>query len=487
MTRVALFAALAGAGALIAGGCGQTEAGSSGAGAEVVPADAAVFASFDTRFDAEQWQDAADLVERFPRGDLLRGFLTRELEQEGLDFERDVKPAVGPEVDVVVLSSPSPEDEPAVAVLTKPRDPAKLDQLLERSEEDLVSEEVGDWTVIAESPEVIEAFRPLADGETESLADSDRFAETMSGLEGDAIAKVYVNAEAAGPELEGTGVGPLTGFCSVGGELVTAGAALRAEDEGVRVEATSTEEGGEELPTYDARFLDELPAGAAVYVSFNDVAGQFDATREQLRAQMPDFDRQLEEAERALGLSIEEDVLPLLRGEGAFAVYTTSLIPTVTLALEVEDEEGAVATVDDLVARLAAQRPGVEPRDTEIAGVPAKQVPLDEMFSLYYAAFDGKLVVTTTPAGIEELREDGTKLGDDEKLQDAKDAAGMPDETAGFVYVDSDEAIGLLQAAAALEGENLPSDVRENLEPLGTAVFYSADDDVCFSGFVGID
>ena len=487
MKRVGLFGSLVCAVALVAVGCGQTEGGSTAAGAEVVPADAAVFAAFDTDFDSEQWQDAEDLVERFPRGDLLRGFLTRELEGEGLDFERDVKPAVGPEVDLVVLSSPSPEDEPAVALLTQPRDQAKLDALLERSDEDAVKEEVGDWTVIAESADVIEAFRPLADGEGESLADSDRFADAMSALEGDALAKVYVNAEAAGPELEGSGIGPLTGFCSVGGELVSAGAALRTEDEGVRIESTSTEEGGEELETYEPRFLDELPAGAAMYVSFNDVAGQFDATREQLRAQMPDFDRELEEAERALGVSIEEDVLPLLEGEGALAVYASTLIPTVTLALEVEDEDEAVATVDGIVARLAAQGPGVQPRDTEIAGVPAKQVPLNEMVSLYYAAFDGKLVVTTTPAGIEELRGDGTKLGDDEKLQDARDAAGMPDETAGFFYVDTDEAVGLLEAVAAVEGENLPNDVRENLEPLGTAVFYSANDDVCFSGFLGID
>ena len=487
MRLVALLAALGCAAALGVAGCGQTEAGSTAAGADVVPADVALFAAIDTDFDSEQWRDAEDLVQRFPRGDLLGGFLTRELEREGLDFERDVEPAVGPEVDIVVLSSPTPEGDPAVAVLTQPRDPAKLDQLLEQSDEDVVKEEVGDWTVIAESAEVIEAFRPFADGEEESLADSERFADAMSALEGDALAKVYVNADAARAELEQSGVGPLTGVCSVGGDLVSAGAALRAEDEGVRLEATSADEGGEELETYEARFLDELPAGAALYVSFNDLARQFDETREQLRAQMPELDRELAEAERILGVSLEDDILPLLEGEGAFAVYPSALIPTVTLALEVEDEERAAATLDDIVGRLAAQRPGVEPREIEIAGIPATEVRLQEMFALYYAAFDGKLVLTTTRAGIEDLRGDGTKLADDEKLNGATDAAGMPDETAGFIYVDADETVGLLEGIAALQGENIPSDVRANLEPLGTAVFYSANDDVCFSGFLSID
>ena len=487
MRLLAVPATLLAAAALVAAGCGQTEGGSAAAGAEVVPADVAVFVAIDTDFDSEQWQDAADLVGRFPRGDLLGRFLARELDEERLDFERDVQPAVGPEVDFVALP-PSPDDpEPAVAVLTQPRDPAKLDELLARSDDELVSEKIGDWTVIAESSEVIDAFKPLADGEGESLADSARFSDAMAPLEGDALAKVYVNAEAAGRELENAAVVPFTGICSVGGELVSAGAAVRAEDDGVRLESTSAEEGGEELETYEARFLDELPAGAAAYFSFNDAAGQFEATRDQLRAQMPELDRELEEAERLLGVSLEGDVLPLLEGEGALAVYASPLIPTVTLALEVEDEERAVATLDNIVGRLGAQRPGLEARETEIAGLAAKEVRIEEMFALYYAAFDGKLVVTTTPAGIEGLRDDGTKLSDDEKLQDATEAAGMPDETAGFVYVDADEAVALGEALAALQGENIPTDVRENLEPLGTAVFYGSNDDVCFSGFLSID
>jgi hypothetical protein len=114
-------------------------------------------------------------------------------------------------------------------------------------------------------------------------------------------------------------------------------------------------------------------------------------------------------------------------------------------------------------------------------------VRINEMLAVYYAAFDGKLVVTTTPAGIEGLRDGGAKLADDELFEDAAEAAEMPDETTGFVYVDADEAVALAEGLAALQGENLPNDVRENLEPLGTAVLYGARDDVCFSGFVSID
>jgi hypothetical protein len=478
MRLTALLGALLAAGALAASGCGRTEGAAVAEGAKLVPADAALFVAIDTDFDSEQWQSAEDLLERFPRGSEV----FRMLERRNLD-------ALGPETDIVGLGAGAGVDPPAfgvdsVVLLTQPADPARYRDLLG---DDAVHEELGDgWVASSEDREALDAFLEARSGD--KLADSQRFTDAMASLEGDALAKVYVNAEAAGRELQGAGeVFPLTGICSVGGELASAGAALRAEDDGVRLEASSLEEGGEELETYEARLLDELPAGAAAYFSFNDVARQFEETRDQLRAQMPEVDRELAEAERFLGVSLEEDVLPLLAGEGALAVYASPLVPTVTLALEVEDEGRAAATIDRIVARLGAERPGLETRETEIAGVPAKEVRIEEMFAVYYAAFDGKLVLTTTQAGISDLREDGAKLADDERFRDAGETAGMPDDTTGFVYLDADEAVGLLEGLAALQGENIPSDVRTNVEPLGTAVFYGANDDVCFSGFVSID
>ncbi len=476
MRLLALLAVLLAAGAVIAAGCGRTEGEAIAAGAEVVPADVTLFVTIDTDFDSEQWQNAEDLLERFPRGnDVLQ-----MLERQNVD-------ALGAETNLVGLGAGVRHDPTAFGVdslvlLTQPADPARYRDLLG---DDTVHEDLEDgWVASSEDPAALEAFVNGQDGE--SLADSERFTEAMAQLEGDAIAKVYVNTEAAGRKLEQADV-PLTGICSVGGELVSAGAALRAEDGGVRLESTSTEEGGEELEAYEARFLDELPTGAALFVSFADVARQFEETREQLRAQMPELDRELEEAERLLGVSLEEDVLPLLEGEGAFAVYPSALVPTVTLALEVEDEERARATVDRIVARLAVENPRLETRETEIAGLPANEVRINEMLAVYYVAFDGKLVVTTTPAGIEGLRDGGTKLADDGRFEDATEAAEMPDETTGFVYVDADEAVGLAEGLAALQGENIPSDVRENLEPLDTAVLYGARDEVCFSGFLSID
>ena len=467
MRVVALAGAAAAAAAVFLAACGRTEGGAGGEGAALVPADVAVFVAVNTDFHSEQWGDAEDLLERFPEG--------RELLRRALDDPKE-RDAVGPETDFVVLEVGGERLERSLIVLTQPPD---RERYLGSLDDDVVTAELEDgWIASSDHREALDAFLEARKGE--KLADSDAFQDAMTALEGDALAKVFVNAEDVQEQLSASDFGRLTGVCSGAGELVTGAAALRAEEDGVHVDATSNEQGGEELETYEAGLLDELPAGAAVYFSFNDLARQFRETRDQLGTQMPELNEELDEAERFLGVDLENDVLPLLEGEGALAVYTHSLIPTVTLVVEVDDEERAVATVDEIVARFG------DARETEIAGVPAKEVPVEQL-SLLYAAFDGKLVLTTTAAGIEDLRDDGTKLGDDERFREATDAAGMPDDTSGFVYVDADEAVGLVEALAAFEGEEVPSDVRENLEPLDTAVLYGSDDDVCFSAFLGID
>ena len=57
-----------------------------------------------------------------------------ELEQDDVDFEQDVKPALGPELDIVVLDLGQGADapDPEVVALLQPGDPAKLDALLEK-------------------------------------------------------------------------------------------------------------------------------------------------------------------------------------------------------------------------------------------------------------------------------------------------------------------------------------------------------------------
>ena len=83
--------------------------------------------------------------------------------------------------------------------------------------------------------------------------------------------------------------------------------------------------------------------------------------------------------------------------------------------------------------------------------------------------------------------EDGSSLEDDEAFRDAAEAAGMPDETTGFVYVDADAAHELAEDAAALSGEEArSSEARANLEPLESVLVHGSDS-ACFDAFLGFE
>src|ERR671911_2897700 len=95
--RVALAAIV---GALALAGCGGTgETGASAA--EVVRADAVGFLEVDADLGSEQWNQVQELLNRFPDRPQLIEKLNEELRKEGVEYERDVDPALGPTVAIV--------------------------------------------------------------------------------------------------------------------------------------------------------------------------------------------------------------------------------------------------------------------------------------------------------------------------------------------------------------------------------------------------
>jgi hypothetical protein len=113
-------------------------------------------------------------------------------------------------------------------------------------------------------------------------------------------------------------------------------------------------------------------------------------------------------------------------------------------------------------------------------------MPVSGPVSLYWAAFDGHLVLTTSRVGIADLKSGDNRLADDEDFKSALEQADMPDETTGFVYVNLHDAISSL---LGLGGASVPPDVRENLEPLDSLVFYGSKDGETFrfAGFLSVN
>jgi hypothetical protein len=411
--------------------------------------------------------------------------------QEGVDFENDIRPALGPEVALAVLEFPgSGGIDPPIVALTQPTDEQKLQALLEKGDQPTVSEEVEGWTVISDVQSSLDRFKEMrADG---VLADAESFQDAMADLDSDSLVSVYFNGEAL--DLPGGESPPALEEFLPGGKLPAVGAILRAEGQGARLDgraifAGDITESGLVSGEFDATLPEEVPADVLAYLSFNDLEAQFSAFRDSLSQLQPDFDRQLGQAEAFLGVSLEEDIAPLFAGEGAVYVRRGAPIPEITLLTVIEDEQAALATLDDLVSGLSQFVPVQEPTRVQIGGVEAREVSLESPFSLFYAAFDGRLVVTTTRQAIEDLREDGDRFADEEAFTAAADAAGLPEETTGWGYVNLEDVIPLVLGFADASDAAVPPEARANTEPLRSLVFWGTAEErtATFSLFVGIE
>ena len=489
VTSVRLILALLVAALLpVLAGCGS---GSDvGGAADVVPADVFVYASVDTDFDGDGWAALEEFAARFPEGDNLMQSLAEELSDENVDFETDVKPALGPEVAFVVLRAPAPPDLEQVVLLLQPDDDAAFQRLLETSDEPPVTDEVEGWTVVAEQQESLDLFRAGLDGPR--LDSSEDFDRAMEDLEDGALARVFVNGErlTEAYQADPSSAQQLEALLP-GGRMPSFGMTFGVEPDSVRIDGRAVFAGENPFATdsYSANLPEKVPGDVLAYVSFNDLESAFSAFRDAAAESDPEAERQLGMAEGFLGVSLEEDVLPLLSGEGAVYARQGAIIPEVTLVTEIENEDEAMATLDQIVQAARGFAPHLgSPTTVEIDGVEARELPVSPAMSLYYAAFDGLLVVTSSQEGIAALREEGDRLSDSEAFDDALDGAGVPGETQGFGYVDLQRAVPLFLGFAEA-GDAATDEARGYLEPLQSLVFYGDQDDetASFTLFVGVE
>ncbi|MGH3111867.1 MAG: DUF3352 domain-containing protein, partial [Gaiellaceae bacterium] len=331
--------------------------------------------------------------------------------------------------------------------------------------------------------------------EGERLADSEDFEDAMDGLDEDVLVSLYGDLQQAQDVAEAESAGQPNPFDAFfpGDQAPVFGATARAEGDGARLDGQLVYSGDVEdtplsVEPYDAELPGQVPGDVLAYLSFNDLERAISAYRDTIAEADPDFERGIGMAEAFLGVSIEEDIAPLFAGEGAVYVRRGALIPEVTLVTQVEDEQQAVATLDDVVAGIGGFVGTGEPQRREIDGVEVREVPISPPFSLSYAAVDGLLVVTTSADGIADLRADEDRLADDEAFEDALDRAGVPGETSGFAYVDLEEALPLLFGYAEV-GLGETSDVRQYTEPLTSLVLWGEQDGSTqsFSVFVGVE
>ena len=412
--RLALAAVLS---ALALAGCGGNDTVGASA-ADVVPADAIGFVEVDANLDSEQWRQVQALLDRFPDRPQLLELVNEQLAEEGLEYERDVSPALGPSVAVVFMSS----DEQEAVLLTQPDDEDKWRELVrkaaEAGDEEYVLGEIEGWQAAAGDQAALDAVRKGGG----SLADNDAFQAALGEFPEERIAFGWAGGEALreeAPQLK------LEWFAG----------ALEARDDGGAATVVTRVSEGDAGKTYESERLDDAPADSLAFLSFNA-----DGIRSQAASIAPFAEM--------LGLPIG-DLLAEIQGEAALWVRAGAGIPEITLVLDVADADRARSTLEQLL----------------------RDVPLD----LKLGVVDGQLVATTASSPEAALEAGGETLGDSADFKDAAEAAGMPGETNGFLFVNVADALPLL-GLAGVAGADVPQQLLENLRPIRSVVAWSEAD-----------
>lgn len=478
--------------AFVLAGCGAQDDASRAAGAEIVPANAPVFVSVNSDLSSGQWKQVAELLGKFPAGEEAVSDLESSFKKDtGLSYDADIEPALGDEVDLVWLDFEN--DGENFVALTKPEDDEAFEKMVAKgnasdsSSDDLVCEKLDEWQVCAENQAMVARFREQSSGD--KLADDDTFNDALAELPDEALVHVYVRGQSiidALGDLEVPG-STLPFSTEQGLDFVSLG--LESEGDGLRLVGASRAraEPQQQSEPFESKLLEVVPADAVAFLAFkggDEYQRQLDELEKNEAYRMG-----LREFEQMLGIPLSS-VLEVFENEVGLYVRPGTPIPEVTLLIEAPNEQAALKRVNAAVIALTksvvaqpCHAPGVE------AGVKVQCVGFDQ-FELRTAAFDGKVVVTIGQGAIAKLRdEDGDKLADDEGFQDARDAAGMPAESVGFMWLDLEDGIPMIMGLSTASGGSIPAEIRENLEPLGSFLAWADNDGRSskFTAFLEID
>jgi hypothetical protein len=476
-TFLGLFVALA----LIAAGCGggggNKGALSSESGAKLVRSDALVFVSIDSDLGSSQWKQVDGLSHKFPGREKALAQIEQALAGQNLDYSADIKPALGPEVDIAVVTGATLK-ETSFAFLTKPDDAAKFKKLVAKLNESsspgdqAVYREIGDgWYALSRSQQMID--RVLKGGNS-ALSDDGTFNDAMGKLPADALAKAYVNGPQLATLLRQAVQQSGTPFdlSSLGvDKLDSISASLSAENDGVRLHGAVAGSGSKVLGSgnYTSKLMSGVPGDALAFLTFQGgrVADQLQTLEDN-----PQLGPALKQFESNLGVSLK-DILDLFRNEVAFYARPGTPLPEFTLVLESSDEQKALGTLGKLFTRLGAVGLTQPCATTEQGGVTMQCVQVSRV-AIHYGASEGKVFITTGPSAVSEYKASGNKLADDPDFKSAKSAAGLPDSNGGFVYVNLKDTIPMIESLIGFGGITTPQEVTANLAPLRSFLAWSA-------------
>ncbi len=215
-----------------------------------------------------------------------------------------------------------------------------------------------------------------------------------------------------------------------------------------------------DLPEFEPDLAGEAGERALGYVGVGDVGP--DALHRCSRAPVPRprglparCGRLPRASQQEAGVDPLRDLLPALGGQAALVAEPTDGIPFASLIVDDVDEEqaaAALATLQRPLLRAVGTPPGTAApsfEQSEEDGVTVSSVQISATVNLSYAVFDDKLVVSTDPAGIAQVRSGEGGLAGSSSFEAATDQ--LPDHVSALVFLNLDELLGLAEQAGLAE------------------------------------
>ncbi len=312
-------------------------------------------------------------------------------------------------------------------------------------------------------------------------SDQDKAREQLPDVR---LAEVYLSREGVQRFLSApaTGATQLNTFVDYGATTGMA-AGARARDDGVQVNLVSELDPKLEqisptvfasLPEFEPGLANEAGPRALGYIGVGDLGPAINnalATAgvgaQGLAGSLRGLAQRLQQE---AGVDPLKELLPALGGQAALIAEPTNAAPYASLIVDGVDEKkagDALASLQPPLLRSLGTRGGQVPsfQTREVDGVAVHSLLLSPTINLSYAIFDGKLVVSTQPEGISQVRSSGDDLAGTSGFEDATDR--LPDRVSALVFLNLDEVLGLAQRAG-LADNPLYASLSEDISRVGS-------------------
>lgn len=390
--------------------------------------------------------------------------MQREFAGQGIDFERDLKPALGSELDLVLLDPQHPND---FVGLMQPKNQGAFERAVAKAsakdpKNALAYETYRGWTVMAEKQSAIDTFIEASEAAKQVLADERSYRRAMDKA-GDGIVRAYVSGPRVMSAARNMFGSDGQKYVKQLGTLDWLATTLRAKSDGIAWDTVVHGTPGKRfarvgLQASDGSLQKFVPRDALLYLAFRGAKGMTRGIADNPILMQPGF--------KGLGRVFAE-LGTILQGENALYIRGGVNYPEITFIAAPGGGVDGAAALDRVLSRFAKDL-GARPKRTKMGGLVVRSIGTKPV-PVLYANVDGKLVVTDFPAGLRFAKHGGRALTDSPEFRRAAESSGLPAKPAVVLYVDIHSTLPLLDRL----GSGMPTGVARNLKPLRSAVEYA--------------